>query len=95
MKGAAYQEERKMSQNIDWGSLGFGYVPTEYRYVAKYKDGAWDEGQLTTESTILSERGNIYDSNGIRPGASGGDRHILYLSLSGKGKLGQKRFYRI
>ena len=45
-----------MSQNIDWGSLGFGYMPTEYRYVAKYKDGAWDEGQLTTESTItLSE----------------------------------------
>lgn len=56
MKGAAYQEERKMSQNIDWGNLGFGYIPTEYRYVAKYKDGAWDEGQLTTESTItLSE----------------------------------------
>mgnify|MGYP003314484317 CR=1 FL=1 len=45
-----------MSQNIDWGNLGFGYIPTEYRYVAKYKDGAWDEGQLTTESTItLSE----------------------------------------
>ena len=39
-------------KNIDWGNLGFGYMPTEWRYVANYKDGQWDEGGLTGESTI-------------------------------------------
>ncbi len=45
-----------MSKEIDWSNLGFGYIPTEYRYVSRYKDGKWDEGRLETESTItLSE----------------------------------------
>ncbi len=39
-------------KDIDWGSLGFGYVKTDYRYVATHKDGAWDEGGLTTEDMI-------------------------------------------
>ena len=39
-------------KNIDWASLGFGYVPTDYRYVSNFKDGAWDEGALITEDTI-------------------------------------------
>ena len=39
-------------KNIDWGNLGFGYVPTEQRYVANFKDGAWDKGALTTDNTI-------------------------------------------
>ena len=41
--------ERK---DIDWGSLGFGYVQTDYRYVANFKDGKWDEGGLTDKATI-------------------------------------------
>ncbi|MBQ6586686.1 MAG: branched-chain amino acid aminotransferase [Coriobacteriales bacterium] len=41
---------------LDWGRLGFAYVPTEYRYVSRYKDGAWDEGALVTDANItLSE----------------------------------------
>lgn len=40
-------------KNIDWGSLGFGYIPTDYRFVANYKDGAWDEGGLTADSTVV------------------------------------------
>ena len=24
-------------KNIDWGNLGFGYVPTDYRYVSNFK----------------------------------------------------------
>ena len=39
-------------QNIDWANLGFGYIKTDYRYVSNYKNGAWDEGALTTEDTI-------------------------------------------
>ena len=33
-------------KNIDWGNLGFGYMPTDKRFVANYKNGAWDEGAL-------------------------------------------------
>ncbi len=27
-------------------------MPTEYRFVANYKDGKWDDGELTTDSTV-------------------------------------------
>lgn len=39
-------------KNIDWGNLGFGYIETDKRYVANYKDGAWDNGQLIDEANI-------------------------------------------
>lgn len=39
-------------KNIDWSNLGFGYIPTEYRYVSDFKNGAWDEGGLTTDPTV-------------------------------------------
>ncbi len=32
-------------KNIHWGSIGFGYIPTDYRYVANFKDGKWNQGQ--------------------------------------------------
>ena len=40
-------------KNIDWGNIGFGYVQTDYRYVSTFKDGAWDEGGLTTDANIV------------------------------------------
>ena len=40
-------------KNIDWGNLSFGYVQTDYRFVANFKDGAWDEGGLTTDANIV------------------------------------------
>lgn len=39
-------------KDIDWGSLGFGYVKTDYSYEAHWKDGEWDEGGLTTDHTL-------------------------------------------
>ena len=39
-------------QNIDWGSLGFGYMPTSASYVSNYKNGAWDDGALTSDHTV-------------------------------------------
>ena len=39
-------------KNIDWGSLGFGYVKTDYRFVSNFTNGAWDEGGLTTDDTV-------------------------------------------
>lgn len=41
-----------MSKNIDWSSLGFGYIETEKRFVSNYKNGAWDDGVLTRDSMI-------------------------------------------
>jgi len=46
-------EGLKMSKkDIDWGNLGFGYIKTDKRYVANFKDGAWDEGTLTDDNMI-------------------------------------------
>ena len=28
-------------KNIDWASLGFGYMETDYSFVSYYKDGKW------------------------------------------------------
>ncbi|MGN0522773.1 MAG: branched-chain amino acid aminotransferase [Eubacterium sp.] len=40
-------------KNIDWSSLGFGYMPTDKRFVSMYKDGKWDEGTLTDDSNVV------------------------------------------
>ncbi len=39
-------------KNIDWSSLGFGYVQTDKRFVAHYKNGAWDGGCLTSDASV-------------------------------------------
>ncbi len=39
-------------KDIDWGSLGFGYMQTDYSYVSYYKDGKWDDGALTADHNI-------------------------------------------
>lgn len=39
-------------KNLDWSSLGFGYIQTDKRYVSNYKNGNWDEGTLTSDATI-------------------------------------------
>lgn len=47
-------------KNLDWANLGFGYMPTDYRYVSNFKDGAWDEGVLTEDSFVsISECAGI------------------------------------
>lgn len=40
-------------KNIDWANLGFGYVQTDKRFVANYKDGKWDDGVLTEDATVV------------------------------------------
>ena len=39
-------------KNIDWSSLGFGYVQTDARYVSNYTNGAWDDGCITADANI-------------------------------------------
>ena len=40
-------------KDIDWGNLGFSYIQTDQRYVSNYKDGAWDEGMMTTDANVV------------------------------------------
>ena len=43
-----------MAKNdIDWSNLGFGYVKTDKRFVANYKDGAWDDGVITDDDKVV------------------------------------------
>lgn len=49
-----------IEKNIDWSSLGFGYVKTDYRYVSNFKDGKWDNGELTTDATVT-----LHESAGV------------------------------
>ncbi|MFA6845563.1 MAG: branched-chain amino acid aminotransferase [Sphaerochaetaceae bacterium] len=37
---------------IDWGSLDFGYIKTDSRYVSNWQDGEWDKGMMTSEGDV-------------------------------------------
>ncbi|KIC78627.1 branched-chain amino acid aminotransferase [Streptococcus constellatus] len=41
-----------MSVNLDWGNLGFSYMKLPYRYLAYYKNGQWEKGELTEDATL-------------------------------------------
>ncbi|MCR4806322.1 MAG: branched-chain amino acid aminotransferase [Lachnospiraceae bacterium] len=40
-------------KNIDWANLGFGYIPTDVRYVSNFDGKAWDDGILTADSNVV------------------------------------------
>ena len=40
-------------KNYKWTELGFDYIKTDYRFVANFRDGKWDEGKLTTDENIV------------------------------------------
>lgn len=40
-------------KNIDWANLGFGYIQTDYRFVSNYKNGAWDDGIITEDASVV------------------------------------------
>ena len=47
------EEAAMEKKNLDWGNIGFSYMPTDMRYVADYKNGVWGEGRLTADSTVV------------------------------------------
>ena len=50
-------------KDINWGELGFSYQQTEKRFVANFKDVAWDEGDLPEDATItLTECSGVFQS---------------------------------
>ncbi|MDY6324721.1 MAG: branched-chain amino acid aminotransferase [Catonella sp.] len=40
-------------KNLDWSNLSFAYMPTDYRFVTNFKDGKWDEGELTKDDKVV------------------------------------------
>ncbi|MBE9388483.1 branched-chain amino acid aminotransferase [Vagococcus salmoninarum] len=45
--------------DIKWEELGFSYIQTDLRFISKWQDGAWDEGQLTADATVqMNESAN-------------------------------------
>ena len=48
----------KNAVNIEWNKLGFSYIKTDYRYVSYWKEGAWDNGKLTSDNSITISEGS-------------------------------------
>ncbi|MCW1010349.1 branched-chain amino acid aminotransferase [Streptococcus anginosus] len=46
------KKENVMSVNLDWENLGFSYMKLPYRYLAYYKNGQWEKGELTEDATL-------------------------------------------
>lgn len=44
-----------MTVELDWENLGFEYRKLPFRYISRFKDGSWDEGALTEDSTLHLE----------------------------------------
>lgn len=49
---------RCMTKDLDWENLGFSYIKTDYRFISRYKDGEWDEGELTTDNQLHISEGS-------------------------------------
>lgn len=47
-----------MAKDLDWKNLGFSYIKTDFRFIARWKDGKWDEGELTTDNTLHIHEGS-------------------------------------
>ncbi|MBP3590646.1 MAG: branched-chain amino acid aminotransferase [Muribaculaceae bacterium] len=41
-----------MTEELDWGNLPFGYVPTDYNVRCTYKDGKWGEIEVSQSDSI-------------------------------------------
>ena len=39
-------------KQLDWANIGFGYMPTDARYVSNFRDGAWDDGVITADANV-------------------------------------------
>ncbi len=40
-------------RDLNWSEIGFAYRETNQRYVSNFIDGAWDEGGLTSDATVV------------------------------------------
>lgn len=54
----SYNEKTVTPEEIDWKNLGFSYIKTDYRYLSRWKDGEWDDGQLTEDNQLHISEGS-------------------------------------
>src|SRR5574344_1583301 len=45
--------KKAAAKKIDWANLPFGYIKTDKRFVANFKNGKWDNGKLTTDDKVV------------------------------------------
>jgi branched-chain amino acid aminotransferase len=45
-------------KDIKWSELGFGYIKTDKRYYSYWKDGKWDDGQLSDDNKVHISEGS-------------------------------------
>lgn len=50
-------QARKLA-DIDWNALGFSYIRTDLRYLAHWRGGEWDAGQLTGDNVLHIAEGS-------------------------------------
>ncbi|WP_386690235.1 branched-chain amino acid aminotransferase [Lonepinella sp. MS14437] len=47
-----------MMKDLDWNNLGFSYIKTDYRYIAYWKNGEWQKGELVTDNVLHISEGS-------------------------------------
>ena len=73
-----------MKKNLDWANIGFGYNPTDYRFAANYKNGAWEEGALTTDANVsVNESAGVFQYaqtcfEGMKAYTTEDDRTVIF-----------------
>ena len=66
--------------NLDWNSLSFSYTKTPLRFVSRFREGSWDEGELTEDGTVV-----LHESAGVLQYAQSCFEGLkAYTSKSGK-----------
>ncbi|OOF70513.1 branched-chain amino acid aminotransferase [Rodentibacter caecimuris] len=45
-------------KDLDWNNLGFSYVKTDFRYIARWKEGEWQAGELITDNVLHISEGS-------------------------------------
>lgn len=45
-------------KDLDWQNLGFSYIKTDYRYLAYWRNGEWQKGELVTDNVLHISEGS-------------------------------------
>ena len=48
--------------DLEWEKLGFAYQPTDFRFVANYRGGAWEEGTLSSDPNVVLNESACVDA---------------------------------
>lgn len=51
-------EKKVQPEDLDWSRLGFAYMDTDYSFRAHFKDGKWNEGELTKDNQLHISEGS-------------------------------------